>query len=421
MITIHWKDCGFSLNQIRATAKKCEKRIKQLRKVVDTSNYNDPAASLVLPTDFRNAAAARVYANQCKNADLLVVVGIGGSNLGTIAVQGACLGEYHNLTGRTQVLYADTVDPNSMYHIVSEVKCNLRAGKKVVINAVSKSGTTAETIANFEVLIDAVGKDKNAFIVVTTDRGSELEKAARLRLYHTLWVPKQVGGRFSVFSTVSLFPLAVLGVNIERLMEGAHSMLQNCLRTDVASNPALLLACIAYLNAKKRPVQDTFVFSNDLRGYGLWYRQLVAETVGKKKKSIVPTVSVGSTDLHSLGQQDIAGADTTYYRFISVNRRYHKIVVPRVRGLDKLVPHLSGRSYSFLMKAILSGTQTAFKRRKRPFVDIELPDTGEDNVGGMLQIDMITMLLLGHLMKVNPFTQPAVEEYKKVTRKILSK
>ena len=199
-------------------------------------------------------------------------------------------------------------------------------------------------------------------------------------------------------------------------------MLQNCLRSDVHSNPALLLASIAYLNSKKRKVQDTFIFSNDLRGYGHWYRQLLGESVGKNKKAgIVPTFSLGSTDLHSIGQQDIAGPDITYYRFISVRKRHHSVDVPRIKGFQKLVPHLSGKSYATIMRAIMQGAQTAFKKRKRPFVDIELPDTSAESIGGLLQVDMVTMMLLGHLLKVNPFDQPAVEEYKKVTRKLLAK
>jgi glucose-6-phosphate isomerase len=422
MLTIHWKDCGFSLRQLRAVAKKLEHRVKEFKTVVEKQSYSDDAGSLVLPTDTRHAAGGRVFANQCKDAELLVVVGIGGSNLGTVAVQEAILGKYYNLHANCRVLYADTVDPNSTHHIADEVRHTLRAGKKVVIDAVSKSGTTAETIANLEVLLDAVGKNKNVYVMVTSDVGSEFDKLAKKHAFHTLQIPKHVGGRYSVFTNVSLFPLAVMGVDIERLVEGAHGMLQHCLRTDLASNPALLLASVAYLHARKRKVQDTFVFSNDLHSYGLWYRQLLAESIGKNAKAgIIPTVSVGSTDLHSVGQLDIAGPDETFYRFVTVTEPRHHVVVPRNGAFNSLVPHLAGKDFMTIMDAILKGTQAAFRKHKRPFIEIELPDLSEDNVGGLLQAEMVATMLLGHLLGVNPFDQPAVEEYKSVTRQLLAK
>jgi len=418
-LTIHWKDCGYSRRQILSVANKLQKRLKELRKIVDESNYQNDAASLILPTDYRHAAAARVYAQQCRNAALLVVVGIGGSNLGTVAVQDAALGKYYNLSAKTEVLYSDTLDPDSMHHILDRTMFYLKQGQKVVINVITKSGTTAETVANMQVLLNAVGKHKNAFVVITTDSGSRLEAVARKKLLHTLPIPVKVGGRFSVLSSVGLFPLAVMGVNIERLIEGAHIMLQHCLRKDIHSNPALLLASIAYLHHKKRPIQDTFVFSNDLIGYAAWYRQLLAESAGKGDVGIRPTVSVGSTDLHSVGQYDIAGPDLTYYRFINVKRRKHSVTVPSSRDFNALVPHLAGKSYARIMDAILKGTQTAFRKRKRPFVEVEMSNLDEESIGGLLQVDMVTTFLLCHLLNVDPFNQPAVEEYKSATRKLL--
>jgi len=421
VLTIHWKDCGFSLKQIRSVASRLERRLKELKKVVEERKYSDDAGSLVVPTDTRHVAAARVFANQCKDAELLVIIGIGGSNLGAVAVQEAVLGKYYNLRSKLEVLYADTVDPNSLHHITNRVKDVIKAGKKVVINAISKSGTTTETIANFEVILEAIGKDKNAFVMVTTDGGTEFEALAKKHTFHTLQVPKHVGGRYSVFTTIGLFPLAVMGVDIERLVEGAHGMLQHCLRMDISSNPALMLAAIAYLQHKKHRVHNTFVFSNDLHGYALWYRQLLAESIGKSPSTgIIPTISVGSTDLHSVGQLDIAGPDLSYYRFVTVTSPVHHVTVPRLQKMCRPIPTVCGKSYRDLLSAIVQGTQTAFRKHKRRFIEIELPDTDEDTIGGLLQAEMISMMLLGHLLKINPFDQPAVEEYKEATRKILA-
>jgi glucose-6-phosphate isomerase len=215
-----------------------------------------------------------------------------------------------------------------------------------------------------------------------------------------------------------LFPLAVLGVDISRLVDGAHSMLRSCLRIDIASNPALMLASIAYLQLKKeKRVHDTFVFSSQLKSAAEWYRQLLAESIGKSPASgILPTVSVGSTDLHSVGQLDIAGPNSTYYRFISVKKQ-PDFRIPQWAA--SLVPGIGGKTFRQVLNAIMKGTQAAFSARKRPFIEIELPDLSAETIGGYLQTEMVSIMLLGKLLKVNPFDQPAVEEYKKATRALL--
>ncbi|MBI4145572.1 hypothetical protein HY493_05215 [Candidatus Woesearchaeota archaeon] len=412
MFTIHWNDCGFSAKQVRAVAKRLLFDVHQLHHVIQERMYGNDAASVILPFDKRHVAAAKVLAKKCGNADLVIVVGIGGSNLGTLAVQQAVTGIFDQ-----RILYADTVDPDATHHIIDEAKRVLKSHGRVVLNAVSKSGSTTETIANFAALVDALPHSDHLHIIVTTDVGSHFEQFARSKGYDVLSIPTHVGGRYSVFSTVGLFPLAVLGVDVHRLVEGAHDALQRCLRKN-NDNPALLLAAIAYLNHQKgKRVHDTFVFSKDLEGYGRWYRQLLAESIGKGAEAgIIPTVSVGSTDLHSVGQLDLAGPDLTYYRFVTVKKTQHDLHVPD--GYDALVP-LSGKSFSTIMDAILKGTQAAFKRHKRPFIEISLPDKSEETIGALLQTEMVSVMLLGHLLRVNPFDQPAVEEYKNVTRKLL--
>ena len=415
MFTIHYKDCGFSLKEIKAVARQLEHRLKELHEVVDQRKYSDDAASLVLPVDTRHAAAARVFANQCKDAGLVIVVGIGGSNLGTLAVQQAVLGKHYD-----RVMYADTTDPDSVFDIVTRAKQVLKHGKQVVVNIVSKSGTTLETAANASVILDALGT-KNVFVLVTSDSGSPLEAVARRHSFHTLQVPKHVGGRYSAFSCVGLFPLAALGVDISGLMEGAQTMLYNCLRTDVSRNPALLLASISYLHWKKgRKLQNTFVFSNGLDGMDKWYRQLLSESLGKTPKAgIYPTQATGSTDLHSMGQLWLAGPDLAFHRLISMTETRHDMHIPP--HFHTIVPELKGHRLSDVMDALLEGTEAAFKKHKKPFIEIELTSKSPEDIGGLMQTFMIEVMLLGHLLKINPFDQPAVEDYKVETRKILGK
>ena len=416
MLTITWKNAGVSLTNIRNVAARCKSRIVELKKVVDSRTYNDAASSLVLPDDFSNVRKSQQLARKCKDAALLVVVGIGGSSLGTRAVQEAVLG---NILPGMQVLYAETVDPDLTSAIAKRIRSTIRDGKRVVINVVSKSGTTLETIANFLVLLDEFKRSKLVTIVVTTDAESPLDHLAKQNDWHLLTIPEAVGGRYSVFSAVSLFPLAVLGIDIERLVQGAQHMIGHCLRTDIASNPALLLASIAYLELKRgKTVHDTFVFSTKLEGYGKWYRQLLAESIGKTQDAgILPTVSVGSTDLHSVGQYDLAGPRMVFHRFVTVDKFANDVHV-RAEGIFS---YLQGKSFTRLLDAILQGTQDAFSRHKRPFIQIAVPDLSAETIGRLLQMEMVSVMLLGHLLKVNPFDQPAVEEYKITARTLLGK
>jgi glucose-6-phosphate isomerase len=319
-----------------------------------------------------------------------------------MAIQHAVLSEHYNLQGK-QILYADTTDPDSTHHIIDAISSHTKKRKKVLVNVISKSGTTTETIANYKAIEKKFGKSSYVSFVMTTDNGSKLQRIAEKKKYDVLTIPTHVGGRYSVFSAVGLFPLAVLGVPIRKLTEGARQMVSLCLKKNVSSNPALMLASLMYLHHKKgRKIHNQFVFSRDLKAAGEWYRQLLAESIGKNNKSsIVPLVSVGSVDLHSIGQEFIA-SDMVFHRFLKVGKHRHKV-----------------GSFVKILDAILKGTQTAFKKRKRPFVTITLNDKSAFSIGALLQMQMIEIMLLGKLLNVNPYDQPAVEEYKKETRKIL--
>ncbi len=415
MLTIHWNDSGFSRARINAVAAKCKSRIKQLKQVVASHDEHDAAASLLLPLDSHQVSLCKFLARTCNDTSLLVVVGIGGSNLGTMAIQQAVFGTPPGM----KVRYVDTVDADMLHEAVHDIRVTLNEGKNVTINIISKSGTTTETLANAAVLL-GFARHKHCKIVITTDTGSPLEHTAHTLDIPVLSIPPHVGGRYSVFSAVSLFPLAVLGVNVERLVQGAQRMLDHCLRSDVAHNPALMLASIAYLQVKNgKQVHDTFVFANDLEAYGRWYRQLLAESLGKNHHTgIIPVTSVGSTDLHSVGQLDMAGPNIQYHRFVTVRNNHEAKVPPS--SFDKIV-NLNGLSFAKIMSAIIHGTQTAFRNRKKPFIQIDLPDKSAETIGALLQVEMVSVMLLGYLLGVNPFNQPDVEEYKIATRKALGR
>ena len=399
-----------------------------------TKGYDDDRASINLPVDTALAKQTAALAKRHKHADAIVVVGIGGSNLGTIAVQESLLGRFHNQLGRRPlVFYADTVDPRLMNSLLEILSKLLKAGKTVIINGVSKSGGTTETIANFEVLVRLLKKkDKNhqEHIVVTTDEASAFWNLAEGKGYHRLAIPKKVGGRYSVFSAVGQYPLRVMGIDVDQALQGAADMRTACLSNDISKNPAMQRAALLHHHfTKGRNIADMFLFSPDLESIGTWYRQLMGESIGKEWNAahsarifagITPTVSIGSTDLHSMAQLYLGGPQDKFTTFVTVAKA-DKIGVPKDPAYETLVPHIQGKPLSAIMDAIFEGVSIAYTNGDRPWCRISLQDASPYQIGALLQMHMIEMMHLGRLMGVNPFDQPNVEEYKIETKRILAK
>lgn len=396
--------------------------------------YSDDRCSINLPIDRRIKRESAALAKKHQRADAIVVVGIGGSNLGTIAVVEAVLGKYHNQkSGKPLVFFSDTVDPTAMKDLALIVTGLLKKKKTVIVNGVSKSGGTTETIANFEVLIALLKKyDKNwkKHIVVTTDEGSGFWEVAKNEGFERLSIPKKVGGRFSVLSSVGQYPLRVIGIDVDSLLKGASDMRKICLIADILKNPAMQRAAMIHHHyTQGRNIADMFLFSCELESVGRWYRQLMGESIGKEWDAagkerlfagITPTVSVGSTDLHSMAQLYLGGPQDKFTTFVSVQEG-PKVIVPKTEGYNRLVQDIQGKELKDIMDAILFGVTTAFEKGKRPFCRINLKDLSEYQIGALMQLHMMEMMYLGRLMGVNPFDQPNVEAYKVETRRILSK
>lgn len=425
-LRLRYEDALVAKSDISRILTKLKPEIKRMDEAAK-GMYHDKRASINLPLDRKALAQVkRMVKEKGKlKPEYLVVVGIGGSNLGTIAVQEAVLGKLYNQTTKgIKVLYADTVDTDSISAIKNIVESVLRKRKNVLINVVSKSGTTTETIANFEVLLAVLKKykkDYEKYVVVTTDKGSALYNLAEKHCFSTLEVPKKVGGRYSIFSPVGLFPLGVLGVNLEALMRGAGLMRKRCLSKNALKNPAVLSAAVTFIHYKKgKNVHDMFLFGNDLEGLGKWSRQLVAESVGKGiAKGITPTVSIGSTDLHSMAQLYLGGPSDKFISFVKLEKFNTRILIPNYKEFEDLVQGVQRKALPEVMGAIYGGVKRAFKKGKRPFMEVYLPDKSPASVAQFLQLKMMETMYLGFLMGVDPFDQPAVERYKSETRSLL--
>ncbi len=434
------KEIEFFYNNSLISENELEEAINKLKIEIEKMNlaikegYENDRASINLPNDKQMQDNVKQIIKKQKQFDprYIVVVGIGGSNLGTIAVQEAILGKLYNQRDPDiKIIFADTVDSDLINDIICIIEPILKKGENVVINGVSKSGGTTETIANFEALVDIVKKYKKDYqkhIVVTTDKDSNFWNLAAEKGFDVLEIPKKVGGRFSVFSSVGLFPLGLIGINFDELLSGARLLRDKCLTSEVINNPAALSACLIYIHYKKgMNIHDMFLFSPDLESIGKWYRQLMGESIGKEfnreqKKvfcGITPTVSIGSTDLHSMAQLYLGGPYDKFTTFIRVLKNKESVKIPDFPDYSKLVDNIQNIQLSKIMNAILDGVQIAFKKGERPFAEIYLPDKSPSSIGQLLQMKMMEMMYLGFLMNVNPFDQPNVDDYKIETKKIL--
>ncbi len=416
--------------EIRETLQRLEVENQRMRE----TSYEDEHASLCLLDDKEMLQKIKTLISEKKELDprYLVVVGIGGSNLGTIAIQEAILGRQYNLLDENsiKVLYADTVDSDAIHDILSILKPVFERGENILVNVISKSGRTTETIANLQVILEFLRRYKEDYynyIVATTQKDSMFWRIAERNKFSLLEIPKMVGGRYSVFSPAGLFPLGILDINIDRLIEGAKTMRDSCLEDNV--NPASINASLIYLHKERnRNIHDLFLFSSDFESIGKWYRQLLAESIGKEYDrdgrqvftGITPTVSIGSTDLHSMAQLYLGGPDDRFTTFISTTRNKTSIEIPSLEGYEELVTGIQGRKLEDVMKAILEGVKIAFEKKGRPYSEITLIDKTEYSIGQLLEMEMIEVMYLGALLNVNSFDQPNVEEYKRETRRILS-
>lgn len=434
-LTVDFSNSLCSQGELLPLLKKLEPEIERA-KIGCSSGYDSVYASLHLPTDVQYHATVQAMIDEKKQllASILIVIGIGGSNLGIQAVQEALGGILYNETNPLlKVYYADTVDSEYIKTLLCIAQSELQKGNRILINGITKSGTTTETIVNFELFITLLQQyypdTYNQYVVVTTDENSVLWHIAQKNNYSLLAIPVAVGGRFSVLSAVGLFPLGMLHMPIYDLLAGAASMLSLATDTTIEYNVVAHSAATLYAQyCKGIVIQDMFVFSHQLRSVGAWYRQLMGESIGKERdrqgniveRGITPTVSVGSVDLHSVGQLYLGGPRDKCSTFITIEKNKDELIIPHLAEFEQSVANIQGKSVSSILEAIVQGVKTAYTKQQRPFISLMLPEISAWHIGELLQFKMIEMMYLGYLLEVNPFDQPNVESYKIETRKLLA-
>lgn len=386
-----------------------------------------------LPYNTKLADEVAVLASEIQErADNFVVVGIGGSALGNIALHSALNHpEYNHLVRPPRrgprLFVPDNVDPDRINALLDAVDLD-----DTVFNVITKSGGTAETMSEFlvfrEALIRKLGKERHVeHIVITTDpEKGELREIVKKFGYASLPIPPDVGGRFSVLSAVGLLSAAVTGIDIHALLKGAAEMDALCKKSKkLWDNPALTGAALHYLmdKAKGKNVQVMMPYSHALRDVADWFRQLWAESLGKAVDRTGKTVhvgqtpekAVGATDQHSVMQLYIEGPFDKVVTFLTVDQFNSKVELPAAFEEYEAVKYLGGHTMNELINAEQRATELALTQSGKPNCAIRVKKVDERTVGALLFLLEMQTAYAGELYNVNAFDQPGVELGKNFT------
>ncbi|MDO8572182.1 MAG: hypothetical protein Q7S11_00230 [bacterium] len=427
--------CGVPLNDLLVVIGSLKGYREKLRIIADTGGYDALESSINLPVDEVMHSKIDEIARTFKTPSLKYVVhiGIGGSSLGTQAIYDALMGSYDALNPRRypKIIFADTNDSGTI-NVIQECIRGVQGKEEVLIHMVSKSGMTTETIANFEIihvfLKERFGDVKDR-IVVTTDEGSTLWAVGEKEGFTCISIPKIVGGRYSVVSAAGIFSLSLVGIDTHAFREGASLMREICLEDNIAENVAIISASVLYHHYQSGiSIHNNFLFGPELESLGKWYRQLAGESLGKEKISgsgdiihigIMPIVSIGSNDLHSVAQLYLGGPKDIFTTFVNREHGSNNAKVSPTPIFSDLSHRIAGKNFTEITNAIYGGVLVAYKNRALPFTEVIFSEVSAKTLGAFVQWKMLETMYLAHLLGVNAFDQPNVEEYKAETRKIL--
>ncbi len=394
-----------------------------------TGAGNDYLGWTTLPVDYDKEEFARikVAAEKIKNScQVFIAIGIGGSYLGARAViEFLKSPKYNNLKKDTPDIY---FAGNSISACEIDELLSICEGKDVCINVISKSGTTTEPAVAFRVfralLEQKYGKDgARERIFVTTDKArGTLKHFSDEAGYETFVVPDDVGGRFSVLTAVGLLPIAVSGVDIDALMQGAADAMTAYADPDIEKNDCYKYAALRNILYRKGKSTEILV------GYELyaamlneWWKQLYGESEGKDQRGIFPASVIFSTDLHSLGQYIQDGMRNLFETVISIENNPVSYPIPNDPANIDGLNFLSGMDLNAVKKTAMQATLLAHVDGGVPNILIELEDRSAHALGFLLYFFELACAISGYLLGVNPFNQPGVEAYKKNMFALLGK
>lgn len=330
------------------------------------------------------------------NCDVFVVIGIGGSYMGSKAIIEA-LSPMYNRSAPEIIFLGTDLCAEEYYETFEYIK-----DKRVIVNVISKSGTTLEPSIAFSLIMDVMSEKytedelKNRIIVTTDAEKGKLREIADEKGYVSFTVPSNVGGRFSVFTPVGLLPISVAGINVAKLLEGAMSSFE---RVDRAIEYAVIRDILYH---KNKYIESFTVYNSKLYYFTEWLKQLFAETQGKKNLGILPISTINTRDLHSLGQYFQEGSDILFETVISIEKD------------KKITLNDYDMELNSLNKIAVDKVGLAHFNGHTPSGFITIDEKNENTMGELVHFFILSSIVGALLLNVNPFDQPGVEDYKKL-------
>jgi len=378
--------------------------------------------------DIRGASWKKIADAARKVSDGMLVIGMGGSSLGTKALYEA-LSPFQQRVTR-ELFFLDNVDPERIHLFMDRAHMD-----RLAVNVVTKSGETLETIANFLIVLDRMKRERgrsfsSTIFITTASNHGDLISFAHAKNIRIIPLENNDSGRYSVLGPTGLFPLYYSGINTDMLLSGARKMLRRCLVFDDCSgNPALLHASLKRLLSRTGIGSEViFSYSSLLRAFIDWYVQLLAESTGKKydlrgrtvHEGQTPLGAVGASDQHSLLQLFLEGPKDKTVSFWEVEEFRKDFKVPEEEHFTKDFHYICGKKLGDILRAEKIGTEFALVKAGVPCVSVRIPRIDEYCLGQFIALMEMQVFFSCAIALIDPFNQPGVELGKKVSKEILA-
>ena len=427
-IKVNLENTGLEKKELMKYNEKVEQAHDELHNVADKED--EFVGWLHLPTNYNKDEFERIKkaAEKIKkDSEVFVVIGIGGSYLGARAVIESLTNTFYNLLPNKktpQIFFVgNNLSPNYLSDLLECI-----GNKDISINVISKSGTTTEPAIAFRIFREFMeskyGIDearKRIYVTTDKERGA-LKKLSNEEEYETFVIPDNIGGRYSVLTAVGLLPIAVAGINIDKLMYGAKTAEDKYNEKSVKYNECYQYAVARNILYNQEKTTEILVnYEPKMHYFTEWWKQLYGESEGKDKKGIFPAGATFTTDLHSLGQYIQEGRRNLFETIISINHPQTDIKIKKDADNIDGLNFVANKTMDYVNKKAMEGTIEAHVSGGVPNILITLDKLDEENLGELIYFFELACGISGKILGVNPFNQPGVEAYKKNMFKLLGK
>ena len=427
-IKVNLENTGLKKEDLMKYNEKVEKAHEELHSVAD--NEDDFVGWLHLPTNYNKEEFERI--KKCaekikKDPEVFLVIGIGGSYLGARAVIESLTNTFYNACSNIKTpkifFVGNNMSPNYMNDLLECI-----GNKDISINVISKSGTTTEPAIAFRIFREFMeskygvdGARRRIYVTTDKEKGA-LKTLSNEEEYETFVIPDNIGGRYSVLTAVGLLPIAVAGIDIDKLMYGAKNAEDKYTENSVKYNQCYQYAVARNILYSQEKTTEILVnYEPKMQYFTEWWKQLYAESEGKENKGIFPTGAMFTTDLHSIGQYIQEGRRNLFETVISIEKPETDIKIKKdVDNIDGL-NFVADKTMDYVNKKAMQGTIEAHVAGGVPNIVITMERLDAENLGELIYFFELACAISGKILGVNPFNQPGVEAYKKNMFRLLGK